>query len=172
MRVRSMKLALRLAPCLACARAAADPLPPVDLGLWQWTSVLRMELYMMSPARLAALPKAARDSIEAAMAKVRGPRTDRLCLTPEKIRQALLWQQNLGERCTKQVTMSGATLHLDIVGKVPAGKSVDNITLTIRDRRTIDGVIEAVRAGESGPPREAGRLHGTWLNADCGDVKP
>jgi hypothetical protein len=172
MRIRSIKPPLWLALSVVCGSAAADPLPQVDAGLWQWTSVLRMELYMMSPARLAALPKAARDSIEAAMAKGRGPRTDRLCLTPEKIRQGLLWQQNLGQICTSRVTISGATLHLDIVCKLPAGKSVDNITLTILDRRTIDGVIEAVRTGESSPPREAGRLHGTWLNADCGDVKP
>jgi Protein of unknown function (DUF3617) len=174
-------LSLALGASLCCvAAASADPvMPNVNLGLWdiKASSQVNGDLQAMAAARmkgLSAQQKVIAQGMMANIAKtITAPAEYQECLTADDLKNGFKPDPQADkDACTETLTSSSATaLDATIVcngqDKVNGTMHFDTPT-PIAMTGTIDMTIV-----ESGVPVRITRtLEGTWLQADCGNVKP
>jgi hypothetical protein len=160
------------APCLAVG-VSFDVKP----GLWELqTSGSASGIPQIPPDALAKLPPDQRviatAMLMAIVAQASMPHTMQFCVTPEQIRQGLDLNRMGGKDCQRTVQSSspkGLDMQVDCTGRDAMSGDVH---LRVVDRETLKGDVD-VRAGigaNSMTIRQS--LHGRWLGAACGDVKP
>ena len=159
-------------PCLANG-VSFDVKP----GLWELqTSGSSSGMPQIPPDALAKLPPDQR-AIAAAMlfaiiAQASMPHSMQFCLTPEQLRQGLDLNRMGGKDCQRTVQSSSPT-GLDMLVDCTGREAMSgDVHLRVVDRATVSGTVD-VHAGQ-GPNNFTIRqnLHGQWLGAACGDVKP
>jgi hypothetical protein len=159
-------------PCLA-AGVSFDVKP----GLWEiQTSGSASGIPQIPPDALAKLPPDQRviatAMLMAIVAQASMPHTMQFCVTPEQIRQGLDLNRMGGKDCQRTVQSSSPTgldMQVDCTGR---DQMSGNVHLRVVDRATLAGDVD-VHAGlgaNSMTIRQS--LHGRWLGAACGDVKP
>lgn len=149
----------------------------VKPGLWEiQTSGSASGMPEIPTEALAKLPPEQR-VIAAAMllaiiTQASVPHRLQFCVTPEQLRQGLDLDRMAGKDCHRTVQSSsprGLDMQVDCTGREAMSGDVH---LRVVDRATVAGNVD-VRAGE-GASRLTIRqsLHGRWLGAACGDVRP
>jgi hypothetical protein len=159
-------------PCLA-AGVSFDVKP----GLWELqTSGSSSGMPQIPPDALAKLPPDQR-AIAAAMlfaiiSQASMPHSMQFCLTPEQLRQGLDLNRMGGKDCQRTVQSSSPT-GLDMMVDCSAREAMSgDVHLRVVDRTTVAGTVD-VRAGQDPNSFKIRQdLHGRWLGAACGDVKP
>jgi hypothetical protein len=151
------------------ARARADTLPELDLGLWQWTTTLTT-VPTVPPARLAGMSPANRAIVEAHLHDAAVPQSYTSCLTEEKLRKGFNISNRIRHPCEHQIIVSSPTryeeqntCHNPILGQIGM-----HITMAVVNRRSITGTLEVTHASATAL---ISNLSGTWMKASCGDVE-
>ncbi len=158
---------------LPAGLAAADNLPDVQLGLWQWTTEAHMTEAMLPADEMAKVPESMRAQVVAAMHQASKPHTYRGCLTEAKLRQGFSVQNRHDSNCAYENLSSGpGQLQLRAVCHMNSGDAISHVTLNVVDRQTFDGTVEANPPGATGTPQFVAHIAGKFVSADCGDVKP
>ncbi|HTZ71118.1 MAG TPA: DUF3617 family protein [Acetobacteraceae bacterium] len=166
-------LVLAMPVLLASMPAAADSLPDVDVGLWEWTSVVHLDQSTIPSLDLDRLPPSVRAQVQAAMQRASGPHTYRGCLTEEKLRKGFaVGRQGKEAACTRHLISSSSTaLAFTVECQSSQGDIATHVALTATDRRSMDGLVTRVVPGQQGPGPVLAHITGKWLGADCGDTK-
>lgn len=164
------KRLLLLGACLLTAAAAAQDKPPIKAGLWQLTMARDIDgREMPNPtARLDSMPPDARKRIQERL-KERGVDAGagdlRVCVSQEML-DAGNWRRE-GSQCKTEYSVRNASLWkwhssctapaLETDGEARFN-SPESYSITLDTKSGARKVHQAVT--------------GTWLGADCGDLKP
>jgi hypothetical protein len=161
---------------LVTAQAADVPLN-VKTGLWQSTVSMQTSGQLpIAEADLAKMPPEKRQQFEAAMkaalANASKPHVVKSCVTTEQLRKGLSFKSDAGPSCKRTVVSSSASaweMHEECTGASPR-------TSTIRFRapnpEQIDGQMQMTMTRGDRTMTSDGTIHGKWLSADCGAMKP
>ncbi len=159
-------------PCLA-AGVSFDVKP----GLWELqTSGSASGMPQIPPDALAKLPPDQR-VIAAAMllaiiSQASMPHSMQFCLTPEQLRQGLDLNRMGGKDCQRTVQSSSPT-GLDMLVDCTGREAMSgDVHLRVVDRGTVAGTVDVHAGQDPNIFTIRQNLHGRWLGAACGDVKP
>jgi Protein of unknown function (DUF3617) len=160
------------APCFA-AGVSFDVKP----GLWELqTSGSASGIPQIPPDALAKLPPDQRviatAMLMAIVAQASMPHTLQFCVTPEQIRQGLDLNRMGGKDCQRTVQSSSPTgldMQVDCTGRDAMSGTVH---LRVVDRATLAGDVDVHAGIGANSMTIRQNLHGRWLGAACGDVKP
>jgi hypothetical protein len=158
--------------CLA-AGVSLDVKP----GLWEiQTSGSASGAPQIPPEALAKLKPEQRAIAEAMMmaivAQASTPHTLQFCVTPEQVRQGLDLNRMGGHDCRRNVQSSSPTgldMQVDCTGRDQMSGVVH---LRVVDRATVAGNVDLHAGLGTNSLTIRQDLHGHWLGAACGEVKP
>ena len=149
----------------------------VTPGLWEISTTGAVSGTPQIPPEMLAKMKPEQRAIAEAMAlaiiaQASMPHTMQFCVTPEQVRQGLDLDRLSGRDCRRTIQSSSPTgldMQVDCGGH---DRMSGVVHLRVVDRTTVTGDID-MHAGVSGTTAEIKQnLHGRWLGAACGDVKP
>jgi hypothetical protein len=173
-------LALGAAALLAASASAHADNPKLDVkpGLWEITYSGSSSGQMPLPPDVANnLTPEQRKRIEAAqqaqLERMKQPHTTQMCLTPEQVAEGFKIGPGSQPGCQDTVVSSTANaMHLrEECTSTNPPRSVD-VNYDAPDRQTVNSTLHVVVG--SGPQAMTmdRTMHGKWLSADCGNVKP
>ncbi|HTC07741.1 MAG TPA: DUF3617 domain-containing protein [Acetobacteraceae bacterium] len=149
----------------------------VTPGLWQIsTAGSASGVPNIPPSALAKMSPQQRAMAEAMamviVSQANIPHELQICITPEQIRQGFDLNRVGHNDCVHDVRSSSPT-HLDMHVTCTGKDQLDGtVHLTAIDRTTVSGDLD-LRAGDAGTALTIRQtLHGKWLGAACGDVRP
>jgi len=176
-RLRSGAIGVAVCAFQLAAARAGDVALNVKTGLWQSTVSMQSSGQLPIPeADLAKMPPEKRQQFEAAMkaamASAAQPHVVTSCVTAEQLRKGLSFKTEDHPSCKRTVVSSSSAtweMHEECSGASPR-------TSTIRFHATspeeIDGQMQMTMTRGERTMTSKGTIHGKWLSADCGSVKP
>jgi hypothetical protein len=177
-RLYSAAIAAALAALLLTAAVyAGDITPNVKTGLWQSTISMQSSGELpISDADLAKIPPERRQQFQAAMqaalASAAQPHVWTSCVTAEQLRKGLSFKPDDLPSCTRTVVSSTAStweMHEECTGAAPRTVS---IRFHASSPAEIDGKIATTITRGDRTMNLNGAIHGKWLSANCGSIKP
>jgi hypothetical protein len=176
-KLRRATLAVSMGALVLAVAYAGELALNVRTGLWQNTVAMQTsgqipisdsDLAKMSPERRAQFEAA----MKAAMASAAQPHVITSCVTAEQLRKGFSFKDENNPACKRQVVSISASaweMHEECTGTSAR-------TATIRFRAStpeeIDGKMEMTMTRGDRTMTSNGTIHGKWLAADCGSVKP
>jgi hypothetical protein len=162
------------AELLVAAGGTYQPLN-VKTGLWESTWTSSVSGRPPIPAELAAkMTPEQKERFEAMMNSIASqapkPRTNRSCLTKEKLEKDPFNEQSKG--CKENVLASTGS-KMDIQETCPRGDITMDFTVHIEavDSEHVTGTMKSNMAGGGNTMNTNGTFTSKWLGAACGDTK-
>lgn len=155
------------------AVAGETPLA-VKAGLWEIVSQRDASgMPPIPPEALEGMPPEQRAKIEAALQNQTKPHVSKSCLTEEQLKRGFtLGDKESLKSCKKTVLKSTATvldMRIECTGE---RTTIGTIHYEAVDSATMNATIDLVMSNGKQNMTMKNDLHGKWLSADCGDVKP
>lgn len=157
---------------------AANETPlAVTPGLWEMTSQSETSGALpIPPEALANMTPEQRAKFEAAMqasmAKQRQPRTVKTCVTADELKRGFTSGED-EKNCQKTIVNSTSkVLDAKIVCTGGQEQSTGTLHYEAVDAKTVAGKMDMTVSRGAKSMEIKNDVHGKWLAADCGDVKP
>lgn len=149
----------------------------VKPGLWQTTVAMQIKGQLpISEADLAKMPPDRRAKMEATMkavvANAAQPHVVKTCITAEQLRKGLSFKSEEQPTCKRTIVTSSSTtweMHEECSGDSPR---TSIIHFHANSPEVIDGQMNMTMTKGEHTMTSNGTIHGQWLSADCGSVKP
>ena len=149
----------------------------VKPGLWQTTVAMQMTGQLpISEADLAKMPPERREKMEAAMKAVMAnaaqPHVVKSCVTAEQLRKGLSFRSEDQPTCKRTIVTSSSStweMHEECSGDSPR---TSTIRFHANSPEVIDGQMNMTMTKGERTMTSKGTIHGQWLSANCGSVKP
>ena len=158
---------------VASLAAAETPLA-VKPGLWEMVAQRDAgSMPQIPPEALANMPPEQRAKIEAALEDQKKPHVSRSCLTESQLQRGFsLGDKESLKTCKKTVLKSTAKV-LDMRVECAGERTtVGTIHYEAVNPETMSAAIDLVVSDGAKSVTMKNNMHGKWLGADCGDVKP
>lgn len=150
-------------------------------GLWEMTTqIQRSGAPPIPPEALANMTPEQRQKFEAAMtanmAKQKEPHTYKHCVTEDQLKRGI----DMGkaeDKCKKTVTTNTGkvlAVHVECTGGDPANAehTTGDFHFEAVDPTTVAGTTDMTISRGAQSMNIKSDVHGKWLMADCGDLKP
>jgi hypothetical protein len=163
--------ALAGAALFALTRNSQTPLA-LNAGLWEVT-VVSKTTGIPSAEDLAQLPPDQRDKV---LAEVKAdqdkPHVFKECLTEQQLKRGFAFGPQKPGQCANKIVSSTSKVlevHMECSSE---GKAAGTLRYEAVDPATFAGKSEINATKGADTMTVANDMHGKWLGADCGDVKP
>jgi hypothetical protein len=170
----SRRLALTLAAVCAPLAAHAETRLNIKPGLWETTLTIAMEgMPEMPEATLQKMPPQQRAQMEAAMARLKQPRTEKSCITAEQIEKGPNFGEPDDPSCKRNISVNSRTEWG--MTEVCTGQHPRTLTTHFKaaSPESISGQTDVTGTSPRGTPMTSkATFQGKWLGADCGGIKP
>ena len=163
---------------------AQSPSIDVRTGLWEMTSERTTsgmpqmpKMPAIPPEVLAKMTPAQRAQIQAAMGARSKPKSGRrvkkVCVTAETLRKGDALGMDRDPSCKRtKDTRSARLWQLQETCVSRGRKRTLDVRYEAANRETIDGTVDVAMTDGTHNIRMKQVMHGRWLGADCGNVKP
>ena len=164
--------------CLVAAAQAAPITLNVKTGLWEMSMSGKTSGAMpIPPETLARMTPAQRTKMEAAMAAsmaaMSAPHTYKECLTQKSMQQGFNTEEEGRGGACKETVLTGTATVMEVRQECGGrSKTSSHVRFEATNNETVNGTIDTVMSEGGHTMTMQHTLHGRWLGAACGDVKP
>jgi Protein of unknown function (DUF3617) len=146
----------------------------VNPGLWEIVSQRDASgMPQIPPEALEGLPPEKRAQIEEAMKKQTKPHVNKACLTEEQLQRGFTLGDKESLKECKRTVLKSTSRVLDMRIECKGERTtVGDIHYEAVDPATMNATINMTMSDGQKTMTMKNVMHGKWLGADCGDVKP
>lgn len=153
--------------------AAETPLA-VNAGLWEMVSQRESGgMPQIPPEALANMSPEQRAKIEATLQHHNKPHVSKTCLTADQLQRGFTLGDKESLKTCKKTVLKSTSKILDVRVECAGERTtVGTIHYEAVDPETMQATIDLVMSNGKESMTMKHNMHGKWLGADCGDVKP
>lgn len=155
-----------------CALAQEHPNLDVKMGLWEMTTVVKLNgmASMMDTSKMTPdMKEKMENSMKASQARMAQPHTTRTCITKEKIDKDTMFNPDQAQSSCKRtvVTNSRSTLEVKLECVNEKRPMTGMMHFEATSRESVKGIFKM----SSGAMTSESTMAGKWISDSCGDVK-